>query len=67
LREGLINPCKGFLQDTREYEYQKKKLESRRLSYEAALNKLEKLKTSKKDKEKDRKDAENELQWSRLR
>ncbi|EIW74787.1 BAR-domain-containing protein [Coniophora puteana RWD-64-598 SS2] len=66
-QDGFINSCKGFLQDIRDYEHQKKKLESRRLSYDAALNKLEKLKASKKEKEKDRKDAEDELQKSRLR
>lgn len=41
--------------------------EDHRLSYDAAISKLEKLKTSKKDKEKERKEAEDELQTARLR
>jgi hypothetical protein len=38
-----------------------------RLSYDAAISKLDKVKSSKKEKEKDRKDAEDELQTARLR
>ena len=41
--------------------------EDHRLSYDTAISKLEKLKTSKKDKEKERKEAEDELQTARLR
>lgn len=42
-------------------------IEDHRLSYDAAISKLDKLKTSKKDKEKERKEAEDELQTARLR
>ena len=41
--------------------------EYHRLSYDAAISKLEKLKTGKRDKEKERKEAEDELQMARLR
>ncbi|KII90187.1 hypothetical protein PLICRDRAFT_53282 [Plicaturopsis crispa FD-325 SS-3] len=54
-------------EDIKDLEHQKKKLESRRLSYDAAITKLEKLKNNKKAKEKDVKEAEEELQKARLR
>ena len=38
-----------------------------RLSYDAAISKLDKVKSNKKEKEKDRKEAEDELQTARLR
>ncbi|KAH9837641.1 BAR-domain-containing protein [Rhodofomes roseus] len=47
--------------EIKEYQAQRKKLESRRLSYDAAISKLERMKSNKKEKEKDRKDAEDEL------
>jgi hypothetical protein len=37
------------------------------LSYDAAISKLDKVKSSKKEKEKDRKEAEDELQTAKLR
>ncbi|KZT05055.1 BAR-domain-containing protein [Laetiporus sulphureus 93-53] len=46
--------------EIKEYQAQRKKLESRRLSLDAAIHKLEKLTHSKKDKEKERKEAEDE-------
>jgi hypothetical protein len=39
----------------------------KRLSYDAAISKLDKVKSSKKEKERDRKEAEDELQTARLR
>ncbi|OBZ74901.1 hypothetical protein A0H81_05169 [Grifola frondosa] len=46
--------------EIKEYHAQRKKLESRRLSYDAAFSKLERSKANKKEKEKDRKEAEEE-------
>ncbi|OSX56972.1 hypothetical protein POSPLADRAFT_1186266 [Postia placenta MAD-698-R-SB12] len=46
--------------EIKEYQAQRKKLESRRLSYDAAMTKLEKIKNSKKEKEKERNEAEDE-------
>lgn len=74
---------KACSEDIKDYEHQRKKLESRRcvlsyhfevvcsrqirLSFDAAISKLEKIKSAKKEKEKDRKEAEDELQTARLR
>ncbi|KAH7906936.1 BAR-domain-containing protein [Hygrophoropsis aurantiaca] len=66
-QDTFIASCEHYLQDIKDYEHQRKKLESRRLSYDAAITKLEKIKTSKKDKEKEKKEAEDELQSARLR
>lgn len=38
-----------------------------RLSYDAAITKLEKIKSNKKEKEKEKREAEDELQRCRLR
>ncbi|KAI8992761.1 hypothetical protein BD414DRAFT_284774 [Trametes punicea] len=51
--------------EIKEYQAQRKKLESRRLSYDAATSKLDKLKNSKKEKE--REEAEEELENARVR
>ncbi|KAI0920213.1 hypothetical protein AcV5_010014 [Taiwanofungus camphoratus] len=51
--------------EIKEYQAQRKKLESRRLSYDAAISKLEKVKSSKKEKEKERKEAEDE--WAKAK
>ncbi|CCM01681.1 uncharacterized protein FIBRA_03745 [Fibroporia radiculosa] len=51
--------------EIKEYQAQRKKLESRRLSYDAALSKLDKVKNSKKDK--DRNEAEDECENARSR
>ncbi|KAH7882708.1 hypothetical protein F5I97DRAFT_1939301 [Phlebopus sp. FC_14] len=66
-RDTFISSCERFAQDIKDYEHQRKKLESRRLSYDAAISKLEKIKTSKKEKEKERREVEDELQRCRLR
>ncbi|KAJ6615136.1 hypothetical protein B0H10DRAFT_2176865 [Mycena sp. CBHHK59/15] len=52
-----------FSEDIKEYEALRKKLESRRLSYDAALAKLDKIKNSKKDSH----DAEEEMQRAKIR
>ncbi|KAG1849514.1 hypothetical protein F4604DRAFT_1810811 [Suillus subluteus] len=66
-QDTFITSCQNFVQDIKDYEHQRKKLESRRLSYDAAITKLDKIKSSKKEKEKERREAEDELQRSRLR
>jgi len=66
-QDTFITSCQNFAQDIKDYEHQRKKLESRRLSYDAAITKSDKIKSSKKEKEKDRREAEEELQRSRLR
>lgn len=85
-QDTFIASCEKFAQNIKDYEYQRKKLDSRRwvdgccngrslclfpiarrLSYDAAINKLEKLKGCKKEKEKERREAEDELQRCRLR
>ncbi|KAJ7250607.1 hypothetical protein C8J57DRAFT_1521018 [Mycena rebaudengoi] len=54
-----------FKEDIKEYEALRKKLESRRLSYDAAIAKNDKLKSSKKERE--RTDAEEEMERAKLR
>ncbi|KAJ7913976.1 hypothetical protein B0H13DRAFT_2659425 [Mycena leptocephala] len=54
-----------FADDIKEYEALRKKLESRRLSFDAATAKHEKLKNGKKEKE--RKDAEEEMARAKSR
>ena len=54
---------KQSISDLSDYIAQRKKFQSRRLAYDAAINKADK--TFKKDK--DRKDAEDELQAARLK
>ncbi|KAF7327310.1 BAR domain-containing protein [Mycena kentingensis (nom. inval.)] len=54
-----------FAEEVKEYEALRKKLDSKRLSYDASVSKYEKLKNSKKDKE--RKDAEDEMEHARTR
>ncbi|KAH7924417.1 BAR-domain-containing protein [Leucogyrophana mollusca] len=66
-QDTFVSSCQSYLQDIKDYEHQRKKLESRRLSYDAAISKLEKIKSSKKEKEKERREAEDELQSARLR
>lgn len=66
LRDTFLTSCEQLLQDIKDYEHQRKKLDSRRSSYDAAISKLDKIKSSKKEKEKERREAEDELQKSRL-
>ena len=53
--------------DIKEYQAQRKKLESRRLAYDAAIVKAEKMRNSKKEKEKDKMDAEDEYLRAKFR
>ncbi|KAF8882810.1 hypothetical protein BD779DRAFT_1663241 [Infundibulicybe gibba] len=64
-QDTFISSIKKFDEDIKEYETQKKKLESRRLSYDAALSKMDKVKNSKK--EKDRREADDEVERTRQR
>ncbi|KAL4078045.1 hypothetical protein J3A83DRAFT_4186284 [Scleroderma citrinum] len=66
LRDTFLTSCERFLQDIKDYEHQRKKLDTRRSSYDTAISKLDKIKSSKKEKEKERREAEDELQRSRL-
>ncbi|KAF9235923.1 hypothetical protein BU15DRAFT_77532 [Melanogaster broomeanus] len=52
-QDTFITSCEKLGQDIKDYEYQRKKLDSRRLSYDAATSKLEKIKSRKKEKEKE--------------
>ncbi|KAJ4485759.1 hypothetical protein J3R30DRAFT_1404979 [Lentinula aciculospora] len=56
-----------FGDEIKEFDLMKKKWESRRLSYDAAISKVEKLKNGKKDKEKERKEADEELESAQAR
>ncbi|KAJ7684416.1 hypothetical protein DFH06DRAFT_1462756 [Mycena polygramma] len=64
-QDGFMASLVRFAEDIKDYETLRKKLESRRLSLDAATAKNEKLKNSKKDKE--RKDAEEEMARAKSR
>ncbi|KAL0571451.1 hypothetical protein V5O48_010520 [Marasmius crinis-equi] len=64
-RDTYMASIEKFGDEIKEYDSMRKKLDSRRLSFDAALSKADKLKTSKKDK--DRKDAEVELETAQAR
>ncbi|KAJ3750816.1 hypothetical protein DFH05DRAFT_1518992 [Lentinula detonsa] len=66
-RDTFMASIEKFGDDIKEFDNMKKKLESRRLSYDAAISKAEKLKNGKKDKEKERKEAEEELENAQTR
>ncbi|KAE9409089.1 BAR-domain-containing protein [Gymnopus androsaceus JB14] len=66
-QDTFLSSIEKFGDEIREYDQVKKKLESRRLSYDAAISKVEKLRNSKKDKEKERKEAEEELEKAQAR
>ncbi|KAJ7171660.1 hypothetical protein C8R43DRAFT_1094216 [Mycena crocata] len=63
--DSFIASLVRFADDIKDYEALKKKLESRRLSYDAATAKHEKLKNGKKEKE--RNDAQEEMQRAKAR
>ncbi|KAJ6581915.1 hypothetical protein B0H19DRAFT_1116962 [Mycena capillaripes] len=63
--DSFVASLVRFADDIKDYETLRKKLESRRLSYDAATAKHEKLKNGKKDKE--RKDAEEEMLRAKTR
>ncbi|TFK37555.1 hypothetical protein BDQ12DRAFT_666840 [Crucibulum laeve] len=64
-KDTFMSSIQGLSEEIKEYEAVKRKLESKRLSYDAAVNKLEKLKGSKKDK--DRREAEDEMERAKQR
>ncbi|KAJ3837334.1 hypothetical protein F5878DRAFT_622636 [Lentinula raphanica] len=66
-RDTFMASIEKFGDEIKEFDHMKKKLESRRLSYDAAISKVEKFKNGKKDKEKERKEAEEELESAQAR
>ncbi|KAF9265080.1 BAR-domain-containing protein [Marasmius fiardii PR-910] len=64
-RDTYMTSVEKFGDEIKEYDHLRKKLDSRRLSYDAALSKLEKVKHHKKEKE--RRDAEEELDKAQAR
>ncbi|TFK85604.1 BAR-domain-containing protein [Polyporus arcularius HHB13444] len=67
LEETYLTAVRQSEDEIKEYQAQRKKLESRRLSYDAAVAKLEKLKTAKKVQEKDREEAQEEYESTKSR
>ncbi|KAF8622263.1 hypothetical protein AX15_007140 [Amanita polypyramis BW_CC] len=65
LRDTFMSFLLRFGEEIKEYDAIRKKLESKRLSYDAAIAKAEKFKNSKK--EKDRREAEEELERAQYR
>ncbi|KAG5643178.1 hypothetical protein DXG03_001382 [Asterophora parasitica] len=65
LSDTFMASLQQFTDDIKDYDAQRKKLDSRRLTYDAAMGKFEKLKNSKKEKE--RRDAEDEMDKARQR
>ncbi|RDB17579.1 SWI/SNF and RSC complexes subunit ssr3 [Hypsizygus marmoreus] len=64
-KDTFLGSIRKFTDDIKEYDTQKKKLDSRRLSYDAAVARFEKIKGSKKEKE--RREAEDELDKAKQR
>lgn len=62
LRDTFITSLDKFMDDVREYEVQRKKLESRRLTLDSAITKAEKAK-----KDKGKQEAEEELARAQAR
>ncbi|TFK47129.1 BAR-domain-containing protein [Heliocybe sulcata] len=60
-QDTFLTAMERYEAEIKDYQTQRKKLESRRLSYDAAISKAEKMKNNKKEKEKDKADAEDEL------
>ncbi|KAJ7485736.1 hypothetical protein FB451DRAFT_1083236 [Mycena latifolia] len=66
--DNFMGSLVRFADDIKDYEALRKKLESRRLSLDAAVAKHDKLKNNKKDsKERERRDAEEEMQRAKAR
>ncbi|KAF9007018.1 hypothetical protein BDQ17DRAFT_1389154 [Cyathus striatus] len=64
-KDTFISSIERLSEEIKGYEAVRKKLESKRLSYDAAANKYEKLKNSKK--EKDKREAEDEMEKAKQR
>ncbi|KAF7291627.1 BAR domain-containing protein [Mycena chlorophos] len=65
--DSFMGSLVRFAEDVKEFEALRKKLDSRRLSLDAAVSKYEKLKNSKKDKDRERKDAEEDMNHAKMR
>ncbi|KAF7316533.1 BAR domain-containing protein [Mycena indigotica] len=65
--DNFMSSLTRFADDVKEYEALRKKLDSRRLSYDAAISKYEKLKNGKKDKDRERRDAEEDMNHAKMR
>ncbi|KIP06763.1 hypothetical protein PHLGIDRAFT_128090 [Phlebiopsis gigantea 11061_1 CR5-6] len=65
--ETYFASVQRFEDDIKEYQSQRKRLDSRRLTYDAAASKLEKIRSGKKEKEKDRLEAEDEFEHAKSR
>ncbi|KAH9976692.1 hypothetical protein BGW80DRAFT_1289810 [Lactifluus volemus] len=67
LASSFIIALQRFLDQVKDYEAERKKLETRRLNKDAAMKQVERLENNKKAKEKDRLDAQEELEKSESR
>ncbi|KAI0298970.1 hypothetical protein B0F90DRAFT_1818303 [Multifurca ochricompacta] len=67
LASSFIIALQRFLDQIKDYDAERKKLETRRLNKDAAMKHIERLENNKKVKEKDRRDAEEELEKSGFR
>ncbi|KAI9509903.1 hypothetical protein F5148DRAFT_1282466 [Russula earlei] len=67
LGSSLIIALERFLDQIKDYEAERKKLETRRLNRDAAMKQVERVENNKKAKEKDRREAQEELEKSEFR
>ncbi|KAF8259082.1 hypothetical protein EI94DRAFT_1707393 [Lactarius quietus] len=67
LGSTFIIALQRFLDQIKDYEVERKKLETRRLNKDAAMKQLERLENNKKTKEKDLREAQEELDKSEFR
>ncbi|KAH9916575.1 BAR-domain-containing protein [Epithele typhae] len=65
--ETYLTAVRQSEDDIKEYLAQRKKLESRRVSYDAATSKLEKIRHTKKATDKDREEVEDEFENAKAR
>lgn len=67
LGSTFIIALQRFLDQIKDYELERKKLETRRLNKDAAMKQLERLESNKKTKEKDLREAQEELDKAEFR
>lgn len=67
LGSSFIIALQRFLDQIKDYEAERKKLETRRLNKDAAMKQVERLENNKKVKEKDLREAQEELEKSEFR
>ncbi|OCH90077.1 BAR-domain-containing protein [Obba rivulosa] len=67
LEDTYVASLRRAEDEIKEYHAQRKKLESRRLSYDAVLTKVEKIKSSKKTKDQEKAEAEDEYETAKAR